>query len=267
MKKYGGTIILGILAIAIGLIISVQINTTQGIEQGQGGLVPVSQIRAQETELSQLRSENSTLTQELIAKEELLEKMQADKAKEDDSLQVILADQEKYKLAAGVVEVKGPGVIITLEDPVSDEEIGDNYSELIYRYDLILELVNRLREAGAEAISINGHRIVATTEISLAGENVNINGTPTAPPYAIRAIGKPDTLDSAITIRFGILEQMRSYGIRTDVIQQDELTIPRYSGVIRFRYAKPAEEKNATTPPASGDGQSTGGEDNQDSEE
>lgn len=239
MKKHGGTIFLGILAIGIGLMISIQINTTQGMEAEQGGLVPVSQIRAQETELSKLRKENSQLTQELIALEERLMKLQEDKAKEDDSLQAVLADQEKYKLAAGVVEVKGPGVIITLEDPAVDEEIGDSYSELIYRYDLILELVNRLREAGAEAISINGHRIVNTTEISLAGDNVNINGTPTAPPYAVKAIGKPDTMESALTIRFGILEQMQNYGIRTDMIRQDEIVIPRYSGVITFRYAKP----------------------------
>lgn len=233
---------MGILAIAVGLIISVQINTSQGMESEQGGLVPVSQIRAQETELTKLRNENSQLTQELIVKEELLMKLQDDKAKEDDSLQAILADQEKYKLAAGVVEVKGPGVIITLEDPAADEEIGGSYSELIYRYDLILELVNRLREAGTEAISINGLRVIGTTEISLAGENVNINGTPTSPPYAVKAIGNPDTLESAITIRFGILEQMRSYGIRTDLIKQDELVIPRYSGAITFRYAKPVTE-------------------------
>ena len=242
MKKYGGTIFLGILAIVIGLIISVLINTTQGMEAEQGGLVPVSQIRAQETELTKLRNENSQLTQELIALEELLMQLQEDKAEEDDSLQKILADQEKYKLAAGVVEVKGPGVIITLEDPATDEEIGGNYSELIYRYDLILELVNRLREAGAEAVSINGHRIVNTTEISLAGDNVNINGTPTSPPYTVKAIGKPDTLESAITIRFGILEQMGSFGIRTDLIKQDELVIPRYSGIITFRYAKPVTQ-------------------------
>ena len=233
---------MGILAIVIGLIISVLINTTQGMEAEQGGLVPVSQIRAQETELTKLRNENSQLTQELIALEELLMQLQEDKAEEDDSLQKILADQEKYKLAAGVVEVKGPGVIITLEDPATDEEIGGNYSELIYRYDLILELVNRLREAGAEAVSINGHRIVNTTEISLAGDNVNINGTPTSPPYTVKAIGKPDTLESAITIRFGILEQMGSFGIRTDLIKQDELVIPRYSGIITFRYAKPVTQ-------------------------
>lgn len=245
MKKYAGTIIMGVLAAVVGLIISVQINTAQGMEAERGGLVPVSQIRAQETELTKLRNENSQLTQELIAKEELLMKMQEEKAKEDDSLQAVLTDQEKYKLAAGAVEVKGPGVIITLEDPAADKEIGDSYSELIYRCDLILELVNRLREAGAEAISINGHRIVAATEISLAGDNVNINGTPTSPPYTVKAIGKPDTLESAITIRFGILEQMRSFGIRTDVIKQDELTIPRYSGVITFRYAKPVVEESS----------------------
>lgn len=254
MKKYTGTIVMGILALVVGLIISVQINTTQGMEAERGGLVPVSQIRAQETELTKLRNENSQLTQELIAREELLMKMQEDKAKEDDSLQAVLEDQEKYKLAAGAVEAKGPGVIITLEDPAADEEIGDNYSELIYRYDLILELVNRLREAGAEAISINGHRIIATTEISLAADNVNINGTPTSPPYTVKAIGKPDTLESAITIRFGILEQMRSFGIRTDVIKQDELMVPRYSGVIAFRYARPVTDETQEKTESGGQG-------------
>ena len=106
--------------------------------------------------------------------------------------------------------------------------------------DLTYDIIKSLAHHGlTKIVLINGHRIVNTTEISLAGDNVNINGTPTAPPYAVKAIGKPDTLESAITIRFGILEQMRSYGIRTDMIRQDEIVIPRYSGVITFRYAKP----------------------------
>lgn len=59
------------------------------------------------------------------------------------------------------------------------------------RSDLLLSLVNKMKDAGAEAISINGQRIITTTEISLAGNNVNINTVPTAPPYVIKAIGNP----------------------------------------------------------------------------
>lgn len=110
------------------------------------------------------------------------------------------------------------------------------------RYDLLLALVNKLKDAGAEAISINGQRIIAKTEISLAGDNVNINTVPTAPPYTIKAIGNPDTLEGALTIRYGIVENMRNnYGLQVSIAKQEEIEIQRYNGVLRFLYAKPVE--------------------------
>ena len=104
--------------------------------------------------------------------------------------------------------------------------------------------VNKLNEAGAEAISINEQRIVSKTEISLAGSNVNINSVPTAPPFIIKAIGDKDTLEATLNIRFGIVYTMREqYSLQISVKKQDEIIIPRYNGIIKFRYAKPVDEK------------------------
>lgn len=242
MKKTGGLVLIGILALVIGLIISVQISTIQG--SVQGGLVPSVKLKDYEQELQKLRAQNESQTQQLIETEDRLEGLMNEKSAEDESLKQIYSEMEKYKLAAGVVEVKGPGIVITLEDPEPVDQYSETYSTLMYNYELLLSLVNRLKDAGSEAISINGERIVASTEISLAGDNVNINTRPTAPPYIIKAIGDPDTLEGTITIRYGIIEQMKGepYNIRVDIARRDDVVIPRYSKNYTFRYAKPVEE-------------------------
>lgn len=241
MKKYSGMIVIGLLALFIGLVISIQITTTQGSDQG--GLVPVAKAQGYLEELKQVRAEKDAAVQELNQLEARLDKIEKEKSDEDFFLKGVVTDLEKYKMAAGVVDVKGPGVIVTVDDPLPTEEYSDGYSVIMLRYELLLSLANRMKDAGAEAISINGQRIIATTEISLAGENVNINTVPTAPPYIIKAIGNPDTIESTLNIRFGIIEQMKSYGLRIDIKKKDEMEIPRYSGVIKYRYAKPIAEQ------------------------
>ena len=115
-------------------------------------------------------------------------------------------------------------------------------SVITYNYELLLVLVNKLREAGAEAIAINDNRITAYSEISLAGNNVNINSVPTAPPYEVKAIGNPDTLESTLSIRYGILYSMKNdYDLSVTIKPEKDLQIPRYGGVITFQYAETAE--------------------------
>lgn len=237
MKKYSGMIVIGLLALFIGLVISIQITTTQGSDAG--GLVPVAKAQGYLEELKKVRAEKDAAMTELNKLEERLDKIEKEKSDEDFFLKGVVLDLEKYKMAAGVVDVKGPGVVITVEDPLPTEEFTDEYSVIMLRYELLLSLVNKMKDAGAEAISINGQRIIATTEISLAGDNVNINTVPTAPPYIIKAIGSPDTIESTLTIRFGIIEQMKNYGLRITIKKSDKIEVPRYSGIIKYRYAEP----------------------------
>lgn len=237
MKKFSGMIVIGLLALFIGLVISIQITTTQGSDIG--GLVPVAKAQGYLEELKKVRAEKDAAMTELNDLEERLDKIEKEKSDEDFFLKGVLSDLEKYKMAAGVVDVKGPGVVITVEDPLPTEEFTDEYSVIMLRYELLLSLVNKMKDAGAEAISINGQRIIVTTEISLAGDNVNINTVPTAPPYIIKAIGNPDTIESTLTIRFGIIEQMKNYGLRINIKKSDEIEVPRYSGILKYRYAEP----------------------------
>lgn len=239
MGRKSGIIVITILALLIGLVISIQIGTTASSDIG--GLIPVAKARGLEEELRELRAEKESIMQSYLELEERLAEIEAQTLSEDALLQAAQKELERYRISSGVVDVKGPGVIVTVDDPPpSEENPSDGYSTIMLRYDLLLSLVNKLKDAGAEAISINGQRIIATTEISLAGDNVNINTVPTAPPYTIKAIGNPDTLESTLTIRYGIVETMtNTYGLLVGIVKQEELEIPRYSGVIKFRYATP----------------------------
>lgn len=246
MKNKGGIIVIFALALLIGLIISIQLNTSDSSDRG--GLVTWAQANALERQLKEVRGEKEIILTEYLELEHRLKEIEEQSISEDALLKAAMKDLERYRMASGVVDVKGPGIIITVDDPIPTEENpGDGYSMIMIRYDLLLSLVNKLKDAGVEAISINGQRIIAKTEISLAGDNVNINTVPTAPPYTIKAIGDPETIEGTLTIRFGIVEEMKNkYGLQVSIAKQDELEISRYKGVIRYLYAKPVESSEVT---------------------
>lgn len=232
-------IVVGILSLFIGLVLYVQISTTQGSDLG--GLVPVAKANAYAEKLKSVTAEKDAVVKELVTLEERMDKIEKNKADEDFFLKGIISDLEKYKMAAGVVDVHGPGVVITIDDPIPTGDIVDDFSMIMSNYDRLLSVVNKLKDAGAEAISINEQRIISTTEISLAGNNVNINTVPTAPPYTIKAIGNPDTLMSTLTIRYGILDELKDknkYGLQVDIKKKSDIVIPRYGGIIQFKYAE-----------------------------
>lgn len=240
MKKNGAAITVGLLALFIGLILSVQISTNAGSDQG--GLVPLAKLKGYEAELDKVKGEKAEALQQLIDLEKRLTAIESEKAEEDTFVNGMVNDLEKYRMFSGVVDVQGPGVLVTVNDPVTDK-YQEDYSIITNNFDLLLGLVNRLKEAGAEAISINEQRISNTTEISLAGANININGTPTVPPYFVKAIGNPQTLDGAINLRGGIIYIMKAkYNLVVQTEIKDKILIGRYNDVINFKYADPIPE-------------------------
>ncbi len=242
MEKRYSYIIIGVLALFIGLVLSMQLRTTAG--NYQGGLVPLSRIKSYEAELKKVKDEKDDVTAELVELEARLSSIEKDKAEDDAFINGLVTDLEKYKISAGVVDVTGPGITITIKDPAATDDIGE-YSPIMYNYELLLSLVNKLKEAGAEAISINEQRMVASTEITIASNNVNINGIPTAPPYYIKAIGNPKTLYDAITIRAGIVDTMKvKFNLNVEITKKQDLIIPRYTGTIKYKYAKTMENKS-----------------------
>ena len=128
---------------------------------------------------------------------------------------------------------------MVMTDSTAVNVTGDEADYIIHDSD-IMSVINELRSAGAEAISLNGERIMATSEIRCTGAVVTVNGRRHAAPYVIMAIGDSATLYNALTMRNGVVDVLGQWGITVKVTANDQLFLPKYDGAIDFRYAHTA---------------------------
>lgn len=150
------------------------------------------------------------------------------------------------RFLAGLTKVSGPGVVVTLNDsdkrPPSNlpNAISNDLTSMYIIHDVdIQRVLNELRAGGAEALSINDQRVVATTSVRCVGPAIQVNGVPLTPPFRICAIGEPQSLDTTLKLPGGIGEMLRSTDASMmSVIEKPSMVLPAYAGV-QTRYAKP----------------------------
>ena len=136
----------------------------------------------------------------------------------------------------GLTEVTGPGIIITVADSDIDPNKVLDTSDLLVHDSDILKIVNELKNAGAEAISINGQRVILTTSIICGGNIININGERIGSPFEIKAIGSPEALAN-LSRPDGCLSILQQRGVKVSTPKKsNSITIPKYSGVLNFKY-------------------------------
>jgi uncharacterized protein YlxW (UPF0749 family) len=157
---------------------------------------------------------------------------------------------------AGTVSVSGSGVAVTLRDSKLAERKPNDISEADWR-DLseeyyihdrdIRDVVNELRESGAEAISVNDQRVTGLTPIRCVGPVVMVNDVRTAgSPVVVRAIGDPDALLSGMMMTKGVLDAFRDVDpTMVSIDKVKSMTLPAYAGSTTLRYAKVANEVKA----------------------
>ena len=136
---------------------------------------------------------------------------------------------------AGLRPVEGPGLTVTLDDAPEEvrERPATTSSNAIVHQQDIQAVVNALWAGGAEAMTIQGQRVVSTTGIKCVGNTVMLHGVPYSPPYAISAIGDADamrrSLDASPYIR-AYLEAVDAYQLGWDVEREDDVEAPAYDG-------------------------------------
>src|SRR5690606_32980836 len=147
----------------------------------------------------------------------------------------------KVKMQAGLLPVEGPGVVVTVDNLYTNDISGGGQIVQAVHYEDLLKLVNELNAAGAEAIAVNGERIVATTEIRNAGDYIVINTNRHSVPFEIKAIGNPENLEAALKLLGGVADEL-SQVLDINIKREDNIYIPKYGSTIEFDYAKPVEE-------------------------
>lgn len=130
----------------------------------------------------------------------------------------------KLRLESGRSNIKGPGVIIRLQD-------GNNEKNIIHDTDLLV-IVNELWASQAKAISINGERIIMNTAIRCAGPTILINEKAISSPFVIKTIGHPKTIKSALNIPSGHIQTLKKEGSHTTLSKETEIIIPKFKKTI-----------------------------------
>lgn len=126
-----------------------------------------------------------------------------------------LQDREKaLRVLSGTVGIAGPGLEITIADP------GINVSATVF-----FDLINELRDAGAEAISVNDARVVANTGISEITGGLQVGDRAVLPPYVVKVIGNPTTITTALKIPGGILDVLKAAGAISSSREYEEIEI------------------------------------------
>ena len=241
MKNKGVQVTIAMICIVLGLMLGVQFKSVK-----TNNASDVGQSRAEEAQI-RLKETSAKLDET----EKKLKEYQDAVLKDNNTTQVVKKDIQQLKMAAGLVSVRGKGIIITLNDnktaskalgqPGQFEQYAENY--LVHDRDIQV-LVNELRAIGAEAISVNGQRLVSKSEIRCVGPTILINNTKVAVPFEVKVIGNPESLENSLGMPGGVIESWESY-LKVNIKKQNDITIPKYDGIYKFEYAQPMKEEDA----------------------
>ncbi len=233
MRSTWGKISIMAICFLVGILLAVQFKTS--VNYG---------ANLRESRVDELAFRNTTLTEEkeALSKEVLsLREKLTNVNSESQLIADLQTELKKSNMAAGYVPVYGPGIIVTLNDSPRAMKIGEDPNALLVHDSDILNIVNEMRASGAEAICVNDQRITAMSEIRCAGTTILVNWNKVAPPFVIKATGDPQLLESGLAIRGGKLEELRSYGLQTQLERKDNIEIPAYNGALKFNFTSAQE--------------------------
>lgn len=220
-----------IVSIGFATLILTAVMLTQFKTVEQTDITAIETMRETElrTELSNWKNKYEEMEEKLSETESKIAEYQSEVSNSQENSTILEKELEETNMYLGYTKLHGEGIEVTL----SDSEF-----KTIDRWDL-LQLVNELKLAGAEAISINNERVVSTTEIANVGSQfILINGNRIPSPFVVKAIGDKKYLESAITIKGGYIDEMKVNEKVVNYVVKDSIEVPAYSARINFEYAE-----------------------------
>ncbi len=226
--------ILLIIFVLFGATVTIQIRSTVGMQRQNAETLNLDKLKGQLDQKVKLgESYKAQIAKLENDKEAFIKASSSNVANAESKMEL-----DNLRLISGLTDVTGDGVIITLNDAEETENTDpDSVMDYIIHDSDILNVVNQLRIGGAQAISINNERIIATSEQVCAGPTIKVNSNRYAVPYEIKAIGDPDEITAAIK-ESGILDEMIRLGKRVSLKQENGIEIPKFSNDIHGLISK-----------------------------
>lgn len=232
-EKVKVALTLGITALIVALAIVLQLRAVKEYKSSN-----VEDLREDEikTQIATYQSRYAEAQAQLEENQNKIEEYKAANDETEKSSTLLEKELSESEMLLGLTDVRGEGVIITLTDTDDAKYTSENL-----RY-----LVNELKYAGAEAISINDNRVVNLTDIATINDSfiiMNNGEVRLNSPYVIKAIGDRKYLTSTLNMKnSGFVDLMKSNNLTVEVKEYDSITIGKYTGNLKSNYIK--EEEN-----------------------
>lgn len=219
------TITIGIACFVLVMIMFMQFKVVH-----QTDITSIDTMREEDlqTELASWKAKYTETEEKYQEVIETLNKYREESSSDIETKKNLEEESKNLKLMLGTTDVEGQGIIITLKE-------GENLEKDITSDELMI-IVNYLKDAGAEAISINGQRIVNTTDfVDITSSFIKINSQRVNTPFEIKVIGEPDYLKSAL-IGTGYVEKINSWGQEINFEEKKKITIQKYNEDMSTKY-------------------------------
>ena len=220
--------LIGVLCLALGFGLAVQVRTTSQASTLSGAR-PEDLVRI----LDDLSSREDRLRQDIAGQEALRQRLTSGGDQAQAALEEARAREQQLAILAGTVAARGPGITLAVADPAG--KVGP---------EVILDAIQELRAAGAEAIQVGPVRVGLTTSVTGSAGALRLDGQAVPAPYQILAIGDPPTLETALNIPGGVVNTVSRAGGEATIEQLDTVLISALRVVQPPEYAQPAEPGN-----------------------
>ncbi len=243
MNKKQIAITLGTMCLILTCGIAIQIRTMNSASSTASRTLADNELR---DNVLKWKEKYDNLSEELKKAEKNLEEVRQVATQNDTSSSAKEEELKKNNTLLGLTNVTGSGIVIELEDGKLDNSIltMDNPSSVLIHNDDLISLLNELRNAGAEAVEINGQRVVNSSAITCEGNIIKINGEKIGSPFTIKAIGSQALLYGQITREGSYLNLMADRGVNVKSVSQEEnIYINKYNGTISYKYMQTVKQK------------------------
>lgn len=167
------------------------------------------------------------IDQKLKSRSQTIDEYESILQNNDETSKVLDKELNELEKLIGITDVEGDGIVITLEDNDDGQVTAA----------VLLNLVNELKYAGGEAISINGIRIVNMTDIVDVNYIVQIEGQKISSPYTVKCIGDQNFLLNTLNSKDGYVQTYTDSGITVKIETQNNIKINKYNGNLDIKYS------------------------------
>ena len=230
MKKGKITMIItaGIACFVLVLVMTMQFKIVN-----EADITSIENMRKTElsTELANWKTRYNEVNKQYEETTAMIEEYKNNKESNEETSNLMDSELEQINMSLGKIDVKGEGILILINE-TDNEEIENITSD-----DLLL-IVNALKLAGAEAISINDQRIINMSDIVFidAAGIIRVNGERILAPYTIKAIGNSSYLESSLIGNGGVIDEMKKKDQDVTIHKENNITIPKYNDEITIKH-------------------------------